>query len=85
MLSSSMSHSEPTELARLLSSPAENFLKKLTGSDSTRIITDDSTASWVLVEMRSISRPRTAPMSRFASAADSRNSAVPTSRDTLRL
>ena len=63
-----------TQDARFARSPEAYPRKKLTGSDSTRIITDDSTASWVLVEMRSISRLRAAEISSFASAADSRNS-----------
>ena len=54
-----MPHRELTLWARLESSPEANFLKKLTGRDKMRIMTDASTAWEVLVLIRLISRERT--------------------------
>ena len=50
-----------------------------------RIITDASTAMEVLVEIRPMMRLFTTPINCEAKAADSKNTAMPISSDTLRL
>ena len=52
-----------TQDARFARSPEAYPRKKLTGSDSTRIITEACTACDVLVLIRSISSCRTIPIS----------------------
>ena len=77
MLFSSIPHRELTLLARLDSSPEEYFLKKLTGSDRIRIMTDAPTAWDVFVLIRSISRDRTISIIWEEKALASRNIARP--------
>ena len=74
-----------TALVRLDSSPEENFLKKLRGRASSRIITEASTAREVLIEIRSIRRERTTDRSWDAIIAEMRKIAVPISSEILLL
>ena len=71
--------------ARLESSPEEYFLKKLTGSDRIRIITDASTATDVFVLIRSVSRLFTSPIICEANALASRKAPIPSISVMFRL
>ena len=73
-----------TQDARFARSPEAYPRKKLTGSDSTRIITEACTACDVLVLIRSISSCRTIPISWAAIAAEIRKTPAPTIRLTCR-
>ena len=78
-------HREFTDCALLDNSPDENLRKKLTGSDKMRIMTDASTASEVLVSMRSIVRFLTIPSIWDANEADIRNTIIPIRADVCLL
>ena len=79
--SSSMLHREFTDWALLDSSPDEYFLKKLTGRERIRIMTEASTASDVFVLMRSMRRLLTILSIWDANAADTKNAIIPISTE----
>ena len=71
--------------ARLESSPEEYFLKKLTGSERIRIMTEASTATEVFVLIRSVKRLLTSVISSIESALAMRKTPIPSISVMFRL